>query len=246
MKWSRPAPGDFVRCAGVSTESAETGGRPAAEPGRDIRAVIFDCDGTLVDSEALSLDVLREMALSLGIELAPAEVERRFKGVRMAEISAWFSARVADCPPAFETEFVRRFRERVAQRFETHLRPMPGAVELLSGLKLPFAIATNGPPEKAALSLRLTGLAEFIGNKVFSAYERGCFKPDPGLFLETADALGVPPAHCAVVEDSLSGLLAGIAAGMQVFALCRAEDLPEDVRSNVRLIGSLADLRAYL
>ncbi len=216
------------------------------EPGLDIRAVIFDCDGTLVDSEALSLDVLREMALALGIDLAPAEVERRFKGVRMAEIADWFSARVADCPPAFETEFTRRFRERSARRFETDLRPMPGAVELLSGLKLPFAIATNGPPEKAALSLRLTGLAEFVGDRVFSAYDGGRFKPDPGLFLDTADALGVPPAHCAVVEDSLSGLLAGIAAGMQVFALCRAEDLPEDIRPNVRLIRSLADLSAYL
>lgn len=216
------------------------------EPERDIRAVIFDCDGTLVDSEGLSLDVLREMALALGIELAPVEVERRFKGVRMAEIAAWFKAQVVGAAPGFETEFTRRFRERSAQRFETDLRPMPGAIELLAGLKLPFAIATNGPPEKAALSLRLTGLAEFAGNKVFSAYDGGRFKPDPGLFLETADALGVPPAHCAVVEDSLAGLLAGVAAGMQVFAICRAEDLPRDIRSNVRPIRSLADLSAYL
>ena len=81
-------------------------------------------------------------------------------------------------------------------------------------------VATNGPREKAELTLGLTGLLPHVGDRLFCAYEVGYWKPDPRLFLHAAQALGVPAATCAVVEDSRAGVEAGLAAGMRVFSLC--------------------------
>jgi HAD superfamily hydrolase (TIGR01509 family) len=103
-------------------------------------------------------------------------------------------------------------------------------------------VATNGPREKVEQTLALTGLRPYFGERVFTAYEVGSFKPAPGLFLHAAAALGCAPASCAVVEDSEAGLRAGVAAGMQVFALMEGRDVPAALRPQVTCIHSLAQL----
>ena len=112
--------------------------------------------------------------------------------------------------------------------------------------RMAFAIGTNGPREKAELTLGLTGLRAFFGERLFCAPEVGSFKPEPGLFLHAAAALGCAPPACAVVEDSLPGLRAGLAAGMQVFSLHPPAGLPQDVASQVHFIDGLATLQAWL
>jgi len=126
------------------------------------------------------------------------------------------------------------------------LRPMPGAYDLLSKLRIPFGVASNGPREKVQLTLDLTGLLPFVGDRIFSAYDHGCFKPEPGLFLQAARVLGQEPQHCAVVEDSIPGLIAGVAAGMQVFSLHDRIGMPEELTGRVRFIGTLSDFSKYL
>ena len=208
-----------------------------------LRAVIFDSDGTLVDSEAPGLDVVYELAREAGLTLDRDQAHHRFRGVRMAEVAAFVAAQVPRRNPSFEAAFTQRVREAMTVRFQQGLSPMPGAVSLLQRLQLPFAVATNGPREKIELTLRLTGLRAYFDDRVFCAYEVGHFKPHPGLFLHTAMALGVDPLACAVVEDSLPGIEAGVAAGMQVFALLPSHSLPSHLCGRITCIGSLEDLQ---
>jgi HAD superfamily hydrolase (TIGR01509 family) len=110
----------------------------------------------------------------------------------------------------------------------------------------PFAIGTNGPREKAEITLGITGLRPFFGERLFCAPEVGSFKPEPGLFLHAAAALGVEPSGCAVVEDSLPGIQAGLAAGMRVFSLHPRQGLPAEVADRVHVIDGLPQLQAWL
>ena len=212
----------------------------------DIRAVIFDSDGTLVDSEVPAMDVLHQMAVGEGLQFTREEAHKQFRGVRMADISAWIAARIPNAGENFERDFTARYREASVLRFKEDLSPMPGALELLRRLSIPFGVATNGPMEKVRLTLDLTGLLPYVGDRIFSAYDHGFFKPDPELFLIAARELGVEPRYCAVVEDSLPGLLAGIAAGMHVYSLHPLEGLPEEVAAKVHLIDSLQELTGHL
>jgi beta-phosphoglucomutase-like phosphatase (HAD superfamily) len=94
--------------------------------------------------------------------------------------------------------------------FKKVWRPFPALKELLASLDLPKGVATNGPMEKVELTLSLTGSRAFFAQHVYSAYDMGYFKPSPKLFLHVAKALGVPARDCAVVEDSLTGVTAGL------------------------------------
>lgn len=183
-----------------------------------MKAIIFDCDGTLVDSETLSTEVLVEAVGEHGLELTVEEALAAFRGGKMADCIAELEARLGrPLPPAFVPEF----RVRSAQAFRSRLRAIEGAVELvrsLASLPFPICVASSGPMEKMELSLSLTGLLPFFEGRIFSSYVVGSWKPDPGLFLHAAQALGVAPADCAVIEDSLPGMQAGLAAGMTVFA----------------------------
>ena len=211
----------------------------------NIRAVIFDCDGTLVDSEVPAMDVLHEMAIAAGLRLTRDEAHAQFRGVRLADMVAWIGAQVPNKPAHFEADFTQRYRETSTQRFKENLSPMPGAVELLSSLKIPFGVATNGPREKVQLTLDLTGLLPLVGDRIFSAYDHGSFKPDPALFLLAARTLGQEPQYCAVVEDSVPGLMAGVAAGMHVFSLHGRVGVPEEICERVNFIASLSELNSY-
>jgi len=212
-----------------------------------IDALIFDCDGTLVDSEEPGLEVLHALALEDGLSLALDEARQRFRGVRMAECVAWIAAQRPDRPAGFEADFIARVRRQTDIRFRQGLQAMPGARELLGTLctrGLPIAVATNGPRQKVELSLGLTGLREPFGPHVYCAYEVGSFKPEPGLFLHAAQALGVAPQRCAVVEDSLPGLQAALAAGMRACSLHPRAGLPDAVVQRVHFIERLDDLLA--
>jgi len=211
-----------------------------------VEAVIFDLDGTLVDSEAPGMDVLFEEALKLGVPFTREEAHAVFRGQRMAECVAYIGARVTRPTPDFAHDFEQHFtahiRQAMAARFREGLNPMPGAPQLLARLKVPFCIATNGPREKAELTLGLTGLLPWFEDRLFCAYDVGSFKPDPGLFLHAARALGAAPERCIVVEDSVPGVVAGLAAGMQVYAVCAPHQLPAHLAAGVRFIGHLAEL----
>ena len=219
-------------------------------PQKKPAAFIFDLDGTLVDSEWMGLEVLHGMASALGAPWRLEDMLAQFGGKPMTQCAAELAKHLpSDQRPWDEALFVKQLRANMAIRFRQDLQEIPGAKVLLQQLhtlQIPFAIGTNGPREKAELTLGITGLRDLIGERLFCAPEVGSFKPDPALFFHVAAALNCPPEHCAVVEDSLPGLRAGLAAGMQVFSLHGRQGLPAEVAEGVHFIHSLAQLHAWL
>ena len=208
-----------------------------------ISALIFDCDGTLVDSEDIGIAAMHAHALPYGLTLKLSDVIHDFRGKSMARNVAEL-ARHSALP--FPDDFTPAAREAMALRFRAELQAMPGALAFIASLKLPFCVAPNGPRDKTELTLGITGLLPYFKGQIYCAYEVGRFKPEPHLFLEAAAGLGVAPENCAVVEDSIPGIQAGLAAGMQVFSLCHPETVPAELVPRITQIERLADLRGLL
>ena len=208
----------------------------------NMKATIFDCDGTLVDSEVLANEVLVEAVAEHGLSLSVHEALVLFRGGKMAECVAQIEARIGRSLPE---DFVPRLRARTAEAFRDRLRPVEGAVDLVRSIPWPICVASSGPPEKIRLSLSVTGLLPYFEGRIFSSYEIGYWKPDPGLFLHAARNMGVEPQACAVVEDSLPGIQAGIAAGMKVFAF-QPDGTDPEIPPGVVVVKRLSNLQPML
>lgn len=180
------------------------------------QAIIFDCDGVLVDSEAISCGVLIDLAKELGVEFDLSYAVKHFSGTSLKYVMDHIQSLLgAPLPKDFE----KKYRGLCTLRFQTQIKPVKGIVDVLEALRVPFCVASNGPLSKMDLNLRLTGLDGYFRGKMFSAYEINAWKPDPALFLTAAKFLGVEPKKCAVIEDSLAGVQAGIKGGFDVYAL---------------------------
>jgi len=207
-----------------------------------MKAVIFDCDGTLVDSEVLTNEVLVEAVAEHGLVISLAEAVAAFRGGKMADCVAALEQRIGQPLPP---DFVSQFRTRMASAFRDRLLPVDGALDLVRSIRQPFCVASSGPRDKIELSLSLTGLLPFFKESIFSSYEVGTWKPDPGIFLHAARTMGIEPHSCVVVEDSLAGVQAGISAGMQVFAF-QPHDPDPRIPKQVRIVRHLSELNRWL
>ncbi|UUX48536.1 HAD-IA family hydrolase [Nisaea acidiphila] len=172
--------------------------------------VIFDLDGTLVDSETLCnqafLDLLPE--LNRPVESLVA----RFRGMQLAAILRDIESEIGrPLPETFEAAY----RAQVSALFARDLRAMPGVPDMLEDLAHPRCIASSGPLPKIRQALDVSGLAPHFGAHLFSSYEIGVWKPEPGLFLHAAREMGFAPEQCVVVEDSDVGVRAALSAGMK-------------------------------
>ena len=204
-----------------------------------IRAVIFDCDGTLVDSETISLAVLMDCVAEQGLHITHEEAMERFAGNELSVVFREFESRLGRSLP---DDFLDAFRQRQMSHLEEKVQAIPGAHDLLTGIDKPFCVASNAPLNKINLVLNTTGLIEhFDESRIFSAYQVNVWKPEPDLFLLAAERLGIDPRECAVVEDSIFGVKAGLAAGMQVFAYDPHQRLPGEYQ-DVRRVQQLAEL----
>jgi HAD superfamily hydrolase (TIGR01509 family) len=206
-----------------------------------IKAVIFDCDGVLVDSVGLAGEVLAEYLRDLGFDVTRQEATRRFGSGKMADYVARFERETGKrLPERFEQEL----RSRRDETFRERLRPVDGATELVASLRVASCVASNGPMAQIEHSLRVVGLHQHFQGRIFSAYSVRAWKPEPRLFLHAGRALGVSPHDCAVIEDSELGIQAGVAAGMQVFALSPAGS--NAAPAGVRTLRQLSELNAFL
>jgi HAD superfamily hydrolase (TIGR01509 family) len=176
--------------------------------------VIFDCDGVLIDSEVISARMLIAELKGYGVDMDMGFVSRHFLGrsypVVLKEVRERWGVAL---PDRFEADY----RARLLGAFERELQPMPGVVDVVAELGLPYCLATSSSPERLHRSLDLTGLADLFRGVSFTASEVARGKPAPDLFLHVAQAMGHAPARCLVIEDSLNGLRAGLAAGMEVW-----------------------------
>jgi HAD superfamily hydrolase (TIGR01509 family) len=177
---------------------------------RPVRCVIFDLDGTLVDSETANNQALLDLLPALSSNVAP--LIELYRGKKLADIFTDIESKLELKLPV---DFESTYRNRVAAIFDSELTSMPGAEDMLRAIDVPMCVASSGPMRKIRHALDLTDLSRFFGQNIFSAYEVGFWKPDPRLFLHAAKKMGVAPISCAVVEDSPVGIAAAIAAGMQ-------------------------------
>lgn len=181
----------------------------------DPALVIFDCDGVLVDSEPLSIDVLTHYFTELGVPVAHDLAYARFLGRSMATIIGImhddYGLQVTD-------RHLEELRKRLNVRFRAELRPIPHIATALAQIPYARCVASSSKPERIRLSLGLTGLLESFEPHIYSSTMVKNGKPAPDLFLHAAREMGASPDACVVIEDSPAGIQASKSAGMRVLA----------------------------
>ncbi|MFN4155099.1 MAG: HAD family hydrolase [Paracoccaceae bacterium] len=179
------------------------------------KAVIFDCDGVVVDSEGMTFELLVGEFAAHGLPLTVEVIARDFIGGTMADVAARARAAGAALPDTWVAEFYLRLYAHLAKG--TPL--IPGILTVLDRLDragLPFAMGSNGSDEKMQVTLgQHPGLIARFRGHLYSGQTLGVPKPAPDLYLHAARQLGVAPADCVVVEDSPTGARAANAAGMR-------------------------------
>ena len=186
--------------------------------------VIFDCDGVLVDSEVVFARVLAECLIAADFTTTVEEAIILGFGTNRATLSAAVATRFGRALP---DTFFETFAARSAAAFELELSPMAGVKDLLAALPLPCCVASNGHLVRVRQRLAMTGLLPFFDPHVFSAIQVAHGKPAPDLFLFAAERFGAAPEDCIVVEDSIPGVEAAVAAGMTVVGFCGGGHCPE-------------------
>lgn len=180
-----------------------------------IELIIFDCDGVLVDSEPLAMRVLLETIAAEGVEIDAAIGFRDFLGRSLAAVTAHLNA---EHGLHLTADVLERMRLELYEVFRRELKPSCWVAEALDRLSVSFCVASSSQPERIRLSLAVTGLLDRFEPRIFSASMVARGKPDPDLFLHAAEAMGVTPERCLVIEDSPAGIAAAKNAGMRVFA----------------------------
>ena len=211
--------------------------------------IIFDCDGVLVDSEVIFARILAEHLTAIDFPTTIDEAIALGFGKNRATLSAAVATQFGRALP---DTFFETFAVRSAAAFEHELLPVPGTEELLAGLSVARCVASNGHLDRVRQRLTVTRLLPFFDPHVFSASQVAFGKPAPDLFLFAAQRLGAAPKDCIVVEDSIPGVEAAVAAGMPVVGFCGGRHCPEGHAERLRVAGCvrvfhrMADLAAHL
>ena len=175
--------------------------------------IIFDCDGVLVDSEVLSCRCLSETLAAYGIDLGIDQALDLFLGRSVTAVFQHYEALGRGIPEQFATEL----RTGVRAAFLSSLCPIEGVQSVLENLTIPHCVASSSDVDRVSFSLSLTGLAPHFDTRLYTSQMVARGKPAPDLFLYAAERMKVAPHRTLVIEDSISGVKAGKAAGMIVW-----------------------------
>ena len=175
--------------------------------------VIFDCDRVLVDSERLAVRIEADILTGLGWPLSESDIVERFVGRSAAHMQQEIERHLGR-----DIDWDLEFESPCRKVFERELAPVPGVVGALDQISVSVCVASSGTHERMRFTLGTTGLYDQFAGRIFSVDEVTRGKPAPDIFLHAAAQMDVAPDRCAVIEDSVSGVTAGLAAGMTVFA----------------------------
>lgn len=185
---------------------------------KKVKCIIFDCDGTLVDSEPLTNKVIAEMAGELGITMTWEEATKLWGGKTIDAVVYGMKEMSGNELP---DDWVPRLVQNVSNAYKHDLVPMDGISEVLDSLTIPTCVASNGRPGHVENSLKITGLYKYFKDKVYTASEVAHPKPAPDLFLYAVDKMDFPKEECVVIEDSIPGVTAAVRAGIRVLGLVK-------------------------
>jgi HAD superfamily hydrolase (TIGR01509 family) len=200
------------------------------------KAILWDCDGCLIDSETIACGHAAEELTEAGYPISLHEFVVRFAGKSRQDIYAIVRQETGiELNDKIDPAVTKREREA---RFKRDLLPIDGIREALDAIDLPMAIASGSEMERLKQTLKLTQLWDRFLPHIYSASLVPHGKPAPDIFLYAAQKLGVAPADCLVIEDSENGVKAGVAAGMTVFGFTGGGHVP-DPQVHAALLRSL-------
>jgi HAD superfamily hydrolase (TIGR01509 family) len=210
------------------------------------KAVIFDCDGVIVDSEPPLLDFLQKEFAGFGLNVSLHDLETQYVGGTMARVGERARAAGANLPE----NWVEDVYPRVFDMLRTGVPLIPGieaAFDALDAAGIPYAVGSNGPMEKMDVTLGAhPDVFARLKGRIHSAHTHGTAKPEPGLFLIAAEQLGVVPEDCVVIDDSPSGCIAARRAGMRCFGFDRHGDGARLIAEGAEHLSDMSDLPARL
>lgn len=210
------------------------------------RCVIFDCDGTLVDSERLCNQALVNIFSRLGGHLSLDECIEHFQGGKIVDILAETRRRTGVTASIDTLEPM--YREECRKLFNEHLTPIEGVPDLLEELTqlgIDMCIASNGPVHKMEHTLGLTNMLHYFDGKLFSGFEASSWKPDPDLLHFAAMNMGYRLQDCVFVDDTARGVQAGLNAGIPTFHYA-APHAPEITDPRVITLTEMPQLLDYI
>jgi len=221
-------------------------------PDATFGAVLFDLDGVLVDSELLANTVWVELLAEHGLTFDRTD----FMAVSVGTTLPALFARLREAHGWHRPEgFMGQLDTRLAHTFRA-TPAIEGAAQTLQALRqagTPFSVASNSVRSRLTLKLAASGLSELVGPHAYDpAHVGGRGKPLPDLYEHAARALGVSPARCLVVEDSATGVTAGVAAGATVWGLLAGGHIHPDSEAQlweagaVRVLADHAELQGAL
>ena len=212
-------------------------------------AVLFDCDGVLVDSEPITQGVLRDMLEEAGWSMTQEECMRIFVGKMVRQERALIEARTGQ---PLTDAWMAAFYERRNQRLRAELRAIDGALAAVAAAHAHaggrIACASGADRHKVEFQIDMAGMRPYFENRIFSGHELPRSKPAPDVYLAAAAHVGSAPARCLVIEDTPTGVTAGVAAGAEVWAYCPQPDAAARLREAgaSRLFGHMAGIAAAL
>ena len=210
------------------------------------QAVLFDCDGVLVDSEPPTFAMLAEDFNRFGLTVTAVAVAERFTGGTIHDVAARAVAMGADLPDGWANDFYERLFVRLGQGVPV-IAGVEDVLDRLDAAGIPYAVGSNGIGRKMAITLGpYPRLWNRLKDRLFSGQELGMPKPLPGLWLHCAAHLGVDPADCVVVDDSAVGCRAARAAGMRAMGFAAHGDGAGLVAEGATVFRRMADLPGLL
>jgi HAD superfamily hydrolase (TIGR01509 family) len=208
------------------------------------KLIIFDCDGVLVDSERITNQVFVDMLNALGLPVTLEDMFEQFVGRSMGQCVEKITALLGKAPPE---DFLPDYRARTAAALASQLKPVPGIEAALDAIALPWCVASSGDHAKMRTTLGVTGLWPRFEGRIFSVTDVAHPKPAPDVFLHAAQRCGAALADCIVVEDTPTGVAAGVAAGMTVLGYCALTPAHRLQAAGAHhVFGNMADLPRLL
>lgn len=210
---------------------------------KNIKCIIFDCDGVLVDSESIGNQVLLSMAKEFGLKMTLEEAFINFNGRSLKDCFQQIEEIIMqELPENFEDEY----RKKSFEAFKKELQPIKDVKEFIDNLAVSYCVASSGPPEKIILNLTTVGLIDKFEHKIFSSYQINSWKPNPEIFLFAAKEMGFQVHECMVIEDSKAGVIAAKKGGFTVYGFANSYTEKELSKEGAIVFYDFQELKTIL